>query len=330
MAESSTSTSARMPSPQRQRQRTAEVWDEDFEFPTITIPKGKGKEPESGVPVKKEEELDDESSGEDWDIDEPEEGGAGIGGSPAGPSRLLPSPTTGKRKSPESLGLGQLSLGSPRASSSKYNDQPIPRSPRSPTTHGNHPYSSITDSSSALQLISGNGSTPNGQDISKQRTRSGSVTAARNKLIKRHPSTTFIPLASSSSSDTLSKVPPLPVSRSSYDVSRLDTGQKPIHRSKSGEMMPPPPLPKSGSHTRNLSKQRTSSRPGSRQNEVRVSAIPLSPYNEQDRNVEHTKKPGFWKRLSGQPLIGEPKTSPGTCKSQVGRESGREQMDGVD
>jgi hypothetical protein len=309
MAESSTSAAARLPAPQRQRQKTAEVWDEDFEFPTITIPKGKGKEPElaSATTITKAGTGDEEdvSSVEDWDLEEPEEG------SPAGPSRLLPSPTTGKRKSPESLGLGELSLGSPRASSSRYQDQLIPRSPTVPL---HSPYTSVTDSSSALQLVSGISNTHQGQDISKQRTRSGSVTASRNKLIKRHPSTTFIPLASSSSSDTLSKVPPLPVSRSSYDVSRSDNGQKPVHRSKSGEMMPPPPVPKLTSHTRNLSKQRTSSRPGSRQHEVRVSAIPLSPYNEQDRNVEHTKKPGFWKRLSGQPLIGEPKTSPGTCE----------------
>ena len=303
MAESSTS--ARLPptSPQRQRQKTAEVWDEDFEFPTITIPKGKGKEPET-APTRKEEKFD-ESSEEDWDLDEPEEG------SPAGPSRLLPSPTTGKRKSPESLGLGQLSLGSPRASSSKYAGQ---ATPHSPTSYGKGPYVSVTESSSALQLVSGGGVQPT-QDNSKQRSRSGSITTSRNKLIKRHSSTTFIPLASSSSSDTLSKGPPLPASRSSYDVSRLDTGQKPIHRSKSGEQMPPPPIPKMASNTRNISKQRTSSRPGSRQNEVRVSAIPLSPYNEQDRNVE--KKPGFWKRLSGQQLVGEPKSSPGTCESDL-------------
>lgn len=308
----STSTQPKLSTPQRQRQKTAEVWDEDFEFPTITIPKVKAKEPEPastnnlGAGHEGGVEAGASSEDEDWDLDVEE-----LDTSPVAGSSRLPSPTTGKRKSPESLGLNQLTLGSPRASSSYSTDLPIPRSPTASGVYG---------SSSVLQLISNDPHQVKfeAQTSSKQRSRSGSVTASRNKLIKRHPSTSFIPLASSSSTDTLSKVPPLPISRSSHNVSRLDTGQKPIHRSKSGEQMPPPPIPlmSMATHHKTQSRQhqRTSSRPGSRQGEVRLSAIPLSPYNDQDRNMQYTKKPGFWKRLSQQPLMGEPKTSPGTCK----------------
>lgn len=296
MAEPSSS-SSRHTTPQRQRQKTAEVWDEDFEFPTITIPKGKGKEVETAPSAAKDLEDGEESPVEDWDLEDLD------ASPPAGPSRL-PSPTTAKRKSPESLGLARLSLGSPRASSSQSADLPLPRSPTFAVSHPN-----TSASGSALQLVP-----DTSQDVTKQRARSGSTT--RNKLIKRHPSTSFIPLVSSVSSDSLAaSAPPLPVSRSSYDVSKLDAPVRQVHRSKSGEQMPPPPLPTSATHARAHSRTRISSRPTSRSGEIRVSAIPLSPSNEQSKDVEVGKKPGFWKRLSGQPFIGEPKTAPGTCES---------------
>lgn len=279
--------------------KVAEVWDEDFEFPTIAIPKGKGKEVDHGSKKQNEEEEND-SPVEDWTVDDWD-------GSPppAGPSRL-PSPTTGKRKSPETLGLAGLSLSSPRASSSQSADLP---SPRSPTFSA--PRHNASASSSALQLVRIH---PD-QGTSKQRNRSGSVGGTRNKLIKRHPSTSFVPLISSSSTDTLSKVPPLPISRSSYDVSRLEEPQRIIHRAKSGEQMPPPPIPPFQFSSRTHTRSRTTSRPTSRQGEVRVSAIPLSTSHEPNRPVGHGKKPSLWKRWSGQQFMGEQKTAPGTCES---------------
>lgn len=281
--------------PSRQRQKTAEVWDEDFEFPTAAVAKGKGKSKE--VKTDRDDHHDDEGSPvEDWDADDWDGSPPAIAPAPA----RLPSPTTGKRKSPETLNLAGLSLGSPRASSSRSADLPLPRSPT---------MSSSSASGSALQLV-GASSGGTHAESSRQRARSGSM--GRNKLIKRHPSTSFIPLASSS--DTLAHAPPLPASQSSYDVSRIEMAQhKTIPRSKSGEQMPPPPLPSQGAHARSQSRARTSSRPGSRQGEIRVSAIPLSPSHDHNVGVE-TKKPGFWKRLSGQPLMGEPKTGPGTCE----------------
>lgn len=302
---SSPPTRQSVPHPRRVVPKVAEVWDEDFEFPTVAIPKGKGKEVDhSAKKVVEQEEEGDDSSVEDWTVDDWD-----ASPPPAGPSRL-PSPTTGKRKSPETLGLAQLSLGSPRASSSQSADLPSPRSPSSSAL-----LSDLSASGSALQLVRGATS----QDTSKQRDRSGSVGGTRNKLIKRHPSASFVPLSSSASTDTLAKVPPLPASRSSYDVSRHDDLPRVIHRAKSGEQMPPPPLPPFLTASKPHIRARTSSRPTSRQGEVRVSAIPLSPSNEPNRRVSHGKRPSLWKRWSGQHFMGEPKTAPGTCKSSPDR-----------
>jgi hypothetical protein len=197
-----------------------------------------------------------------------------------------------------------LSLNSPRASDSISSDLHLPRSP---TLGG--PSNSIAASSSALQLIAGPSTT---NSDTKQRNRSGST---GRKLIKRHPSTSFVNIGSSSSVDVSTKPPPLPANRSSYDLPRpAPAPPPPLPRSKSGEQMPPPPLPSGMIRPRSKSKSKV--RPTSRQGDVRVSAIPLSPSQDQVGNVEQPRRPSFWKRLSGQPLAGagEPVSAPGSCE----------------
>jgi hypothetical protein len=272
--------------------KSQEVWDEDFEFPTLALPKSKKVEtprkPRSDAASPVEEWGD-----EDWDE------------SPPGPSRL-PIANLGKRKSPTQPDLARLSLSSPpRTSQSTATSSDI-YLPRSPTSSRSIEGSS---SSSALQLVSGQPGPST--SLSNQRSRSGSTSATvRNKLIKRHPSTSFVPINSSSSVDVSYQSPTLPGARSSYDLSRPPP--PPLPRSKSGEQMPPPPL-----GTRPRSKSKSKVRPISRQGEVRVSAIPLSPSS--DSNVDPPRRPSFWKRLSGQPLMGESGVGAGSCKSTRSR-----------
>lgn len=281
--------SKRLPTP-----KTTEVWDEDFEFPTLALPKGKKAETprkSDAGPSKQEEDWGEEN----WDE------------SPPGPSRL-PIASLGKRKSPTQPDFARLSLNSPRASDSISSDIHLPCSPTSPG-----PSSRIAASSSALQLIAGPSGTGASNDT-KQRTRSGST---GRKLIKRHPSTSFIHIGSSSSIDDLVKPPPVPANRSSYDLSRpAPTPPPPLPRSKSGEQMPPPALPSGLIRPRSKSKSKV--RPISRQGDVRVSAIPLSPSQDHVANVDQPRRPSFWKRLSGQPLAGtgEPVNAPGSCESR--------------
>ncbi|KAK4688048.1 hypothetical protein P7C73_g2081, partial [Tremellales sp. Uapishka_1] len=116
-----------------------------------------------------------------------------------------------------------------------------------------------------------------------QRSRSGSTNTSTitRKLMKRHPSTSFIPVSTTTASQTSLTVHPH-VNRSQPHLPRSDSSQK----------MPPPALPtvvglirtKSRSRARAVSKT-----------DVRVSGIPFSPGQTED------KKPGFWKRLSGAP-----------------------------
>jgi hypothetical protein len=286
-----TSTPGRQPIPVM-----TENWDEDFEFPTLALPKSKKAE----TPRKRESEV--ASPVEDWGED-------GWDDSPPPALSRMPIANLGKRKSPTQPDLGRLSLSSPRAYDSMSSDLHLPRSPTSTGMSG------VSASSSALQLVSGQPGPST--STSNQRSRSGSTSATvRNKLIKRHPSTSFIPIASSSSIDVSSiKSPPPPGARSSYDLSRPAPTPPlplPLPRSKSGEQMPPPPLPLG--HSRQRSKSKSKARPMSRQGEIRVSAIPLSPSSDHAHNVDQPRRPSFWKRLSGQPLMGEPVTSPGSCK----------------
>ena len=273
-----------------------ENWDEDFEFPTLALPKSKKAE----TPRKRESEV--ASPVEDWGED-------GWDDSPPPALSRMPIANLGKRKSPTQPDIGRLSLSSPRAYDSLSSDLDLPRSPTSPGMSG------VSASSSALQLVSGQ---PGPSTFaSNQRSRSGSTSATvRNKLIKRHPSTSFIPIGSSSSVDVSSIKPtPFPGARSSYDLSRPAPTPPlplPLPRSKSGEQMPPPPLPLG--HSRQRSKSKSKARPTSRQGEIRVSAIPLSPSSDHAQNVDQPRRPSFWKRLSGQPLMGEPISSPGSCK----------------
>lgn len=271
-----------------------ENWDEDFEFPTLALPKSKKAE----TPRKRASEVT--SPVDDW-------GEEGWDDSPPPASSRMPIVNLGKRKSPTQPDIGRLSLSSPRDSMSS--ELYLPRSPTSSGVSG------ISASSSALQLVSGQPGPST--SASNQRSRSGSNSAtSRNKLIKRHPSTSFLPIGSSSSVDVSTlKSPPLPAARSSYDLSRVAPTPPlplPLPRSKSGEQMPPPPLPLG--HSRQRSKSKTKVRPISRQGEIRVSAIPLSPSSDQTHNVDQPRRPSFWKRLSGQPLTGEPISSPGSCK----------------
>jgi hypothetical protein len=272
-----------------------ENWDEDFEFPTLALPKGKKAE----TPRKQDSQA--ASPAEDWGED-------GWDDSPPAMSRLLIA-NLGKRKSPTQPDIARLSLGSPRAYESVSSDLHLPRSPTSSGISG------LDASSSALQLVSGQAGPST--STTNQRSRSGSTSATvRNKLIKRHPSTSFLPIASSSSVDVSYKSKSPPGARSSYDLSRPPPAPAPplpLPRSKSGEQMPPPPLPS----FRPRSKSKSKSRPMSRQGEIRVSAIPLSPSSDQVTNVDQPRRPSFWKRLSSQPMMGEPVTAPGSCKSSV-------------
>ncbi|WWC66321.1 uncharacterized protein I206_100222 [Kwoniella pini CBS 10737] len=302
------------PSGSRRRPKpTQENWDDDFEF---SLPKKAGSSSNSKSRVKDENvplsTTRNESPTEDWDENWDES-----------PPRPLPPPimtTQHQRKKtsippPISIPSSSSSRGPPRLSPSQTSSlsiSPLPTAHSSPQ----HPLLPSRSHSSA------------GLSLEQQpRLRSGSTTAngtiARNKLIKRHPSTSFVPILSHSSSHVdLSALSEASL-RSSNVANRsspnLPPGSPYLPRSTSGEQMPPPPLPAGGILSRARSRSRSKVRPDSK-NGVRVSSIPFSPSKEDMTDTEKEKRPGFWKRLSGAPVTAS-KQNDGTTQHRRRRSS---------
>ncbi|KAK8865978.1 hypothetical protein IAR55_001128 [Kwoniella newhampshirensis] len=321
------------PSPARRRpiKPQAENWDDDFEFalPTSASNNKKvnntsfttsaskenvevGVKPSGGKAIQVEDWNQDEEEEEDWD-DSPPRSSAVPELTPvilAGPSRQMASHQQANLLAPLKISVNSHPQPPPRLSPSR--SKPLPSPSTFPTSHVSP---SSTDAQTIMTSRSHSSSmltSPIGQQPVLPRSRSGSTstgTVTRNKLVKRHPSTSFIPVPTRSTSATyhdlsasMSFIPS--ANRSSPNLPHPPP-VPPLPRSTSGEQMPPPPLP-GPSHGLGRSRSRSISkaRSGGRQ-DVRVYNIPFSPSREdmQDKEVdeEKQKRPGFWKRLSGIP-----------------------------
>lgn len=259
--------------PRHRRRKTAENWDDDFEFalPTKSAKKPEGRKEGTDTWTGTGPSKGEVSSGSSWEESWDE--------SPPGPSRH--SPTQDRRISsriPSAISIPHL----PRSSSSQASSLPSPGARLPPA--------SKTDSTFGEAA-----STENGDAIaSKDRPRSGSST--KSKLVKRHPSSSVISPPSVPQPLDRSRLPASPPI-SNHDRPNSITSPRPLPRSDSGERMPPPPVPSMPGRSRSNSKGKA--RADSRQ-EVRVSRIPFSPSIEQINTVE-SRRPSFWKRLSGAP-----------------------------
>ncbi|OCF73873.1 hypothetical protein I204_05718 [Kwoniella mangroviensis CBS 8886] len=310
------------PSTSRRRSKPSqENWDDDFEFtlparkstnknssiPSSKSSKGKGKD--ENVPIPRAD-----SPIEDWDENWDE--------SPPRPNLPQPNLLTkhgGKKSSiPPPINIPSSSsthrINPPRLSPSQSADLLISPLP----TSFSSPQQPLLPSRSHSSLSMG--PSPDGlqhqQSQHLPRLRSGSTTTStvtRNKLIKRHPSTSFISIPNSHSSSNLALASGLSnqseaslnsmtmLNRSSPNLSQNSPS---LPRSTSGEQMPPPPLPQANGGILGRSRSGSKSKAKTGQ-EVRVSNIPFSPSRDDMQEKGKEKRPGFWKRLSGAPTTGE-------------------------
>nr|XP_031860848.1 uncharacterized protein CI109_003573 [Kwoniella shandongensis]KAA5527920.1 hypothetical protein CI109_003573 [Kwoniella shandongensis] len=323
----------------------AENWDEDFEFslPTASNKKktpsttSSAKESQkenvdtntksSGGKARDVEDWDEEEEEENWD-DSPPRPSAKFISVPITSSALAPTAVAGPSRQRQSSKPAPLSIPSnaytqppprlsPSHSSSLPSPSPLPTSRTSTSLTAQQSMLSPRSNSSSALL------SPTINEQQKQtllRSRSGSTstgTVTRNKLIKRHPSTSFIPIAPnrstsatfqqnrSESNASLSSI--ALTNRSSPNLPHPPPGVPvsvpQIPRSTSGEQMPPPPLPgQIHALGRSRSRSKSKTRSGSRQ-DIRVLNIPFSPSRNdmQEAEEEKQKRPGFWKRFSGAP-----------------------------
>ncbi|WVR05938.1 hypothetical protein IAU60_002964 [Kwoniella sp. DSM 27419] len=314
-----------VPPPQARRRPKpqAENWDDDFEFSlpssskrasqpagvtSSSSVKGKEKEKDENVPLSTGTKGRRQSLEEDWDED---------WDAPPTRASLPPvSTSSSRREQPRSIPLpppliipsGGHSLP-PRLSPS--------HDPSLPTTLSRDPLSAGLSYQQPLPASSSQHSAAGSEHhrsrpSNTSRSRSGSTTSnpGKNKLVKRHPSASFVQIPSRSSSRNPSSSSMAHDSGSSVSLSSLAFAAgtprgmpddrppvPPLPRSTSGEQMPPPPLPKRYSMT--YEQTRAESSPV--EPTIRVSAIPFSPSRDDMRGKEKTKKAGFWKRLSGAP-----------------------------
>ncbi|WWC86309.1 uncharacterized protein L201_001182 [Kwoniella dendrophila CBS 6074] len=316
------------PSTSRRRPKSSqENWDDDFEFtlPTRrstnksttnnTSKSVKGKEKDENVPLSREE-----SPIEDWDENWDE--------SPPRPAPIIPIATHTRKKSsiPPPINIPSSSSSSrmnpPRLSPSHSNDLYIGGTSPIPSSSFSSPKQPLLPSKSHSSIGLSN-VLHQQQQQQLPRHRSGSTATnnvTKNKLIKRHPSTSFVPIPSHSSSNlalntgltnhseaSLSSVSL--INRSSPNLPQNNNqGSPSLPRSISGEQMPPPPLPQTNAGSgggllgRARSRSKSKPRPESRQ-DIRISSIPFSPSRDDMKSAAQTKekKPGFWKRFSGVP-----------------------------
>nr|XP_018267236.1 uncharacterized protein I303_01221 [Kwoniella dejecticola CBS 10117]OBR89394.1 hypothetical protein I303_01221 [Kwoniella dejecticola CBS 10117] len=283
------------PSSSRRRPKLSqENWDDDFEF---TLPKKAGSSSTSKCKAKDEDTppsaIRAESSTEDWDENWDES-----------PPRSPPAPVAPAQHQRKKSSIPPP-IDIPSSSSSRI---PPRLSPSHPSSLGASPLPTSFSSPQQRLLPSRSHSSIGISSGQQPRSRSGSTAATgtitRNKLIKRHPSSSFVPISSHSSSNIALSTPSETSLHSMNLVNRsspnLPHNSPSLPRSTSGEQMPPPPLPTGGILGRARSRSKSKARPDSR-NDVRISNIPFSPSKDDMKDKHTEKRPGFWKRLSGVP-----------------------------
>jgi hypothetical protein len=239
------------------RKAEAENWDDDFEFALSSRPSSKTSSSQSKT-AEKRRSSPVESLSEWWDE------------SPPAPSRGRPA------KAPSPLNLPAPTAQPPSLSPSQTTS--LPPTPHTASRKPQIPFLSPPQAYAELGLPL---LTPN---ASRPRSNSAASTTTRNKLIKRHPSSSAIPIPISPGNSRYpfgnSSLPSLP--------------HPPLPRSDSGERMPPPPVPTSLTRTRQSQAKRFASR-----SEVRVSSIPFSLSQDAMREKEtEVRRFSLWKRLS--------------------------------
>lgn len=249
-----TSSSTKSTPTRHTRNKTAENWDDDFDF----IPRSaKGSSaglststgPDENAPSQATR-IPGRSSPTDSIISSWDD-------SPPRSAPMIPTRSASKASS------AGLHLALPRHSPSHISALPSPSNSSSSNRHLASPIPASHDQQPLSRIESNNPSTATGQ-----------------KLVKRHPSTSFITTSHPSSATSVASY----ANRSSPHLPRM----------ASREAMPPPPLPPAGLQRR---KSKGKSRLAGRSDEVRVSNIPFSPSQEAMREAE--RRPSFWKRLSG-------------------------------
>ena len=303
----SPSSTPQRPGPSRPgRRKQAENWDDDFEFAlpprTASKPSSSGSRSRTDTLAEKSDNTLEPSSFTStssgsidlsrWEDSPP----------PQPPPAAQPRGSTRTSKAPHPLKIPpHSSYPPPRSSPSRSSGLPSDdgrTNPPTPFTSSSHPTQPLMYSSA-------------GEDVSapqKQRARSGSqsATITKNKLVKRHPSSSFVQLSGRSQWSDHEGESAGPSNRSSPNLTG-SPGQvyqlppPPLPRSKSRELMPPPPAPT----TRPRSKSRSRA---TLRDDVRISQIPLAPSPGQLAQAEKQRK-NFWKRLSGS----KPATSSCEC-----------------
>ncbi|WVQ85261.1 hypothetical protein IAT38_007426 [Cryptococcus sp. DSM 104549] len=321
-------------SPSRRKEK-AENWDDDFEF---SLPTKKASTPAPTKAVKNDKHSDDGwgEEEENWDESPPSAslappaappspspvgvGSAGLKGIGHGsPSRHGLAQSRPSSKLPAPLSIPSHAYPQPRLSPSHPSSLPSPTPMPTPPTSSSHATRPLLASRSNSSLfLAGGEQKPRSRagSVATGSSGSGAATLGRNKLVKRHPSTSFVPIMNrSASSLILGSSAGASASPSSLASARLappDSTRPPvpplpagIPRSTSGEQMPPPPLPHSASGFglgRSRSKSKSKPRPASRQ------GMPLSPSVEDV--TEKEQKRGFWNRFSGVPSGGDKDATP--------------------
>ncbi|WVF70510.1 hypothetical protein IAT40_005300 [Kwoniella sp. CBS 6097] len=345
--------------PKRKPKPQAENWDDDFEFslpsassskksstgpssshsknnPSSSTSKGKGKERDENIPIPVRGNSPTEDWDEDWDESPPKAKPSSTGSSSGIHSHNFPSSAARHERKKSSI-PPPLTIPppypdnhQPRWSPSHTASLPTPSPLPLPTSSSSQLHQPLLPSRSYSSLGLAAQAESKSQIQSQPRSRSGSTTNGtntRNKLIKRHPSASFVPIPNRSASSSYN----LP--SSTYFPNDSDASLSsisfmihsspnlphppvpPLPRSTSGEQMPPPPLPSEPVPESGLglgrSRSRSKSKVGNegKRQDVRVSGIPFSP-SRNDMKEQPAKKPGFWKRLSGAPTVDREQGTP--------------------
>ncbi|TYJ51899.1 hypothetical protein B9479_007500 [Cryptococcus floricola] len=271
------------PSKRRSKQLEEEVWDDDFEFPV------QKKRSNSVINDEKSRKSLDDDWDEDWDESPPK---------PvlSSPSRHGLSQSRPISKVPAPLNIPNHGYGQSRISPGLTADLSLPSPSPMPLSSSN-PHQPLLASRSNSSLSIGQDPKPRSRAGSVATTGSGTV---RRKLVKRHPSTSFIPMPGDRSASHL------PSSASSTSISSSRNIVSPVEefpipplpanmpRSTSGEQMPPPPLPgRAESGVSALMRRKSKSK---------KQGAPPSPSKEKSSLGEgKEQRKGFWNRLSGGP-----------------------------
>ncbi|ODO11648.1 hypothetical protein I350_00432 [Cryptococcus amylolentus CBS 6273] len=272
------------PSKRRSKQLEEEVWDDDFEFPV------QKKRSNSVTKDEKSRKSLDDDWDEDWDESPPKP-------VVSSPSRHGLSQSRPISKVPAPLNIPNHAHDQSRISPGVTADLSLPSpSPMPPSSSNPHQPLLASRSNSSLLSI-GQGTKPRSRAGSVATTGSGTV---RRKLVKRHPSTSFIPIPGNRSASHLpSSTSSTSISSSHNIVSPAEEFSIPplpanMPRSTSGEQMPPPPLPVRGESGVSAMMRRKS--------KSKKQGAPPSPSKEKSSLGEaKEQRKGFWNRLSGGP-----------------------------